>query len=233
MKRLLLFDIDGTLIRCGKAPRQAITRAVEEVFGTRGNIDTYSFSGKTDPQIIHEVMTQASFSADEVQNRMARTLDRYTELLDQTLKPDDISVLNGIRELLACFDSHPDAYLGLLTGNLYTGARIKLSRAGLDRYFLNGHAPVGAFGSDSMYREQLPAIAVRRALAIHGIVFKDKAVVIIGDSPFDILCGRHMNVRTVAVATGWHARDELMRYHPDICFDDLADTEQVVAQLMA
>ncbi len=225
MKTLVLFDIDGTLITCGKTPRKSITRAMEEIFGTRGGVDAYPFSGKTDTQIVWDVMTAANFSPRDVQERMIPALRRYAELLDADLKPDDIQVLDGVVALLDALSARPDTVTGLLTGNIIEGARIKLSRAGLDHYFFNGAPVIGAFGSDSMHRPELASLAVRRAGEITGQTFNGKSVVIVGDSPYDILCGKHLNVKSVAVTTGWHSVQELEEHVPDHLLSSFGDTD--------
>lgn len=225
MKTLVLFDIDGTLITCGKTPRRSITRAMEEIFGTRGGVDAYPFSGKTDTQIVYDVMTGANFASGDVQERMQSALRRYAELLDADLKPDEIHVLDGVVALLDELNSHSGAVLGLLTGNILEGARIKLGRAGLDHYFFNGAPVIGAFGSDSMHRHELASLAVRRAGDITGLAFNGKSIVIVGDSPYDILCGKHLNAKSVAVTTGWHSAQELKEHDPDHLLPGFGDTE--------
>ncbi len=228
MKKLVLFDIDGTLIQCGKAPRRAISKAMELVYGTRGPADQYSFSGKTDPQILYEVMKSAQLDEDFITSNLDSALEQYVTFLDQWLHAEDITVLNGISSLLEMVQKREGAVLGLLTGNVIRGARIKLSRAGIDHFFFNGRDPVGAFGSDAMDRNELPQIAVQRAFKAHSHYFKEKEIVIIGDSPSDVLCGKNLNVCSVAVATGWHSEEELSAYQPDFSFNDLSDTERVL-----
>lgn len=232
MKKLVLFDIDGTLILCGKAPRRAITESMRSVFGTAGNVDSYSFSGKTDKQIIYDVITGAAVSEDTVHEKMQETIDGYITRLHATLEPADVKTLEGITALLEHLQEHEHAVLGLLTGNVAKGAEIKLARAGLHKYFFDGKDALGAFGSDSMSRNDLPAIAVERAYARTGRLFKEKDIVIIGDSPYDITCGRGLNARSIAVATGWHTADELRKYEPDYLFDNFSATHEVVRAIL-
>jgi phosphoglycolate phosphatase-like HAD superfamily hydrolase len=122
--------------------------------------------------------------------------------------------------------------LGLLTGNVVKGAEIKLARAGLHKYFFDGKDALGAFGSDSMSRNDLPAIAVERAYARTGRLFKEKDIVIIGDSPYDIICGRELNARSIAVATGWHTEGELRKHEPDYLFGDFSATHEVMRAIL-
>lgn len=231
-KKLVLFDIDGTLIRCGKAPRRAITEAMKNVFGTSGNVDQYPFSGKTDSQIIFDVIKGAAIDEKIVLNRLPEAITKYVELLQATLQTGDITIMSGIQTLLDALDQQSQVTLGLLTGNVFEGAKIKLTCAGLHSYFFNGYDSIGAFGSDAMNRNQLPAIAVKRALARTGQLFKEKNIVIIGDSPYDVLCGKSLNVKSIAVATGWHAMNELQEHQPDYFFDDFSDTGKAVESIL-
>lgn len=233
MRKLVLWDIDGTLIRCGKSPRNAIVASMEEVFGTRGDVDNYPFSGKTDPQIIYDVMTAARIDENQVLAQMQSVLEGYVSRLDKTLSPDEIRIFGGIVELLDQLSKHNEVVQGLLTGNVIDGARIKLSRAGLGHYFFNGKTPLGAFGSDARHRPELPAIAVQRAWEMTGRRFEAKDIVIIGDSPYDVLCGKHLNVRSIAVATGWHTVDDLKSYEPDAVYSDFSDTSEVLKTILA
>ncbi len=228
MRKLVLFDIDGTLITCGKTPRRSITTAMEDIFGTRGNADEYPFSGKTDAQIIYDVMTQAGFSPADVETKLPDVLKRYVELLDTHLLSSDIRILQGVGELLDHLSDNSECTLGMLTGNVIDGAKIKLLRAGLGHYFFNGAPVIGAFGSDSRHRHELATIAVQRAETITGHAFTGKSIVIIGDSPYDILCGKHLDARSVAVATGWHDLPELLTHEPDYALADFSDTARTL-----
>ncbi|HNC49299.1 MAG TPA: haloacid dehalogenase-like hydrolase [bacterium] len=233
MRKLVLWDIDGTLIRCGKSPRNAIVAAMEEVFGTRGDVDNYPFSGKTDPQIIYDVMTAAQMDEQHVLANMHVALAGYVARLEKTLMPDEIRIFEGIVDLLNQLSGHNEVIQGLLTGNVIEGARIKLSRAGLGHYFFNGKPPLGAFGSDARHRPELPAIAVQRAWEMTGRRFESKDIVIIGDSPYDVLCGKHLNVRSIAVATGWHSVEDLKPYEPDAVYTDFSNTSDVLKTILA
>ncbi|MBX7152670.1 HAD hydrolase-like protein [bacterium] len=232
MKRLVLFDIDGTLLLCGRAPRKAITQAMIKIFGTAGAVDQFSFSGKTDPQIIFELMQSAHIANEIIQAGIPKAIDDYLVALEATLLSGDIKILKGVENLLERVAGHEDIVLGLLTGNVLRGAHLKLSRAGLGHYFFNGMPPLGAFGSDSIHRHDLPAIAVERANVIKHRQFSGKEIVIIGDSPSDVLCGKSLNVKSIAVATGWHKTDELKSYEPDFVFEDLSATDAVTEAIL-
>src|SRR6185436_6515385 len=174
--RLVLFDIDGTLITDGGAARAAYAAALEATYGYRGDLRRYDFSGRTDPQITHMVLGDAGLSAEEIEARMDGLWIVYLEHLAANA-PGRVRVLPGVLALLDALAADEGVTLALLTGNIEPGARLKLAGADLNRYF-----PFGAFGSDSPQREELPPIAVARASAITGTDVRGRDVVIIGDS---------------------------------------------------
>lgn len=229
MQRLVLFDIDGTLLSAAGAAGPPFRAALEQVFGTSGPIDGYSFAGRTDPQIARELLGLAGLDRQRIECDLDRIWEIYLAGLRDTLARVPVRVLPGVPRLLDTLEADPSAILGLLTGNVREGARLKLEAAelGFDRFL------VGAFGSDHADRPELPALAVRRAEERFGHRFDGKSVVIIGDTPRDIACGAHLGVRTIAVATGSYSRGELADCGPDYLFDDLTDTEAVVAAIMA
>ena len=224
MRRLVLFDIDGTILSAGKAGRNAVHDALMEVFGTVGEIAAYRMGGRTDPQIVLELMTAAGLPRAEVERRLPALWDAYLANLRRELAAVTLTPFPGVRELLDRIEAHGgEMVLGLLTGNLAEGARAKLAAAGLawERF------RIGAFGSDHAERPELPAVAQRRARDELGIRFEGKEIVIVGDTPFDILCGAHLGVRTIATATGGHDVDELASHGPDHVFPSLADVDAV------
>lgn len=221
--RLVLFDIDGTLISTNGIARASFADAAHEVFGVETVARTHPFAGKTDPQIYNEVTAASGIARDVAERERERLFTRFFELLDARIGEGDVKVHAGVRELLAALAEIQPVTLGLLTGNMLRGARIKLAPPGLNDYF-----GFGAFGSDATYRYELPAIALERAYTRTGYVFREKEIVIIGDTPHDIECGRHLNVRSIAVATGGASREELAAHTPDFLFDDLSDTEHVI-----
>jgi len=162
-RRLALFDIDGTLVADGGAAREAFAAGLREVFGYTGDLRRYDFSGRTDPQIAHTVLRDAGFTAEEIDGRMPALWERYVAGL-AAAAPGRVRELPGIRALLDALEATAEVTIGLLTGNIEQGARIKLDSPDLNRYF-----PFGAFGSDSPHREKLPPIAVERRARELGI----------------------------------------------------------------
>jgi phosphoglycolate phosphatase-like HAD superfamily hydrolase len=220
--RLVLFDIDGTLLSAGRAARESVLAALENVYGFRADPDPprqgkNDFSGKTDPQIVRELVADA-VGPERCEASLEQALDRYLDELRRRLTPEAVVPKPGIPELLRRLAAVPGVTLALLTGNLERGARLKLEPPGFNGYF-----PFGAFGSDSADRYELPRIAVERARGHGGREFLGKSIVIIGDSVHDVACGRSLGVRAVAVATGPTPADCLAAEKPDALLPDFSD----------
>jgi phosphoglycolate phosphatase-like HAD superfamily hydrolase len=223
----VLFDIDGTLVSAGGVSSRALAESLVLGFGTTGNDASYDYSGKTDPQIVRDLMREAGFEDAEIDRRMRGVLDDYRERLGRSLRPEHVKPKPGVQAVVQALGRTPGVTLALLTGNLEPCARVKLEPVALNRHF-----PFGAFGSDHEDRYQLPARAVERALAHTGSSFSGKEVVIVGDSIHDVLCGRSIGVRAVAVATGRTSAERLAQEGPDALMDDLADTERAVREIL-
>jgi phosphoglycolate phosphatase-like HAD superfamily hydrolase len=202
--RLVLFDIDGTLLTCGRQVRALFGAALEEVFGTAGGLDGYSFAGRTDPRIVLDLVGAAGVPAGEVRAALPRVREAYLRRLAAGLEARRMTLLPGVRDLLERLSAAPDVALGLLTGNWEAGARIKLSRLDLDRYF-----PFGAFGDDGVERHELPPVALERAARHTGRRFAPAEVLIVGDSAEDVACARAHGVACLAVTTGWTPAEAL------------------------
>lgn len=221
--KLLLFDIDGTLLLTHGIGRRSVERALADVCGQPIDTSTIHFSGKTDPQIIREVFVANGFEEASLNGLVDEATDRYRELMDRMIHPDGVEVLPGIATLIENLHQRDDVQLGLLTGNLQPLAYRKLEAASLDAFF-----PFGAFGSDHADRYQLPPIAVERAYEHTGRRFKGTDVVIIGDTEHDIGCGRDIGAFAVAVCTGRFDRACLSAFGADLLFDCLDDYEAFV-----
>jgi phosphoglycolate phosphatase-like HAD superfamily hydrolase len=223
--KLVLFDIDGTVLLSDGAGKRAVLRAMKEVYGTTGP-EGHRFDGKTDPQIVRELQRLEGHADDHIDAHLHRAIGRYVELLGEELDRAGTRAytLPGIRELLDAIEARDDAMLGLLTGNVVEGARAKLSAVGIDP----DRFVVGAYGSDHEIRAQLPAIARQRVLEAHGHEFVGHDIVIIGDTPSDIQCGQSLGVRAIGVATGHYSVDDLMACGAYAAFEDLSDTDAVI-----
>jgi phosphoglycolate phosphatase-like HAD superfamily hydrolase len=223
--KLVLFDIDGTILWTSGAGRRAMEAALHTHFGTTGP-DSYRYDGKTDIQIVRESMREAGYTDAEIDQRLPAVLDAYLERLVVELDAPHTTLrrFDGVLELLDALEARGDRVLGLLTGNLVDGAARKLRAVGVEP----ARFRLGAYGSDHEHRHELPAIALRRAAESLGIHLSGERVIIIGDTPADIHCGRGIGARAIAVATGHYTVDELARHEPAAVFQDLSDTPAVM-----
>jgi phosphoglycolate phosphatase-like HAD superfamily hydrolase len=227
-QRLVLFDIDGTLLSAAGAGRHAIRQALAEAVGDIPAADKWVFAGKTDPQLTRELLEHHGLPAEEIQGLIPGVLARYLVLLETQLgTAPDAHLKPGVEALLEALADREGVTVGLLTGNLAEGAQVKLRRFGLAHHFR-----LGAYGSDHAERHQLPAIAVRRAAEATGITYAGKEIVIIGDTEHDIRCGAALGVRAIAVATGPYGVEELSTHGPDHVFGNLADTAAVLEAIL-
>jgi phosphoglycolate phosphatase-like HAD superfamily hydrolase len=226
MRRLILFDIDGTLVYGGPA-KYAFIDAMEETYGTPGSLEDVSFAGKTDPQIARELLAGAGLSHSEIDAGLEQLWARYLAYLEARLPDDPVNVLPGVGDLLEALAVLDDVGVGLLTGNIQGGARLKLHSGGLW-----GHFTFGGYGSDHEERDELPAIAMGRARDLWGDVVSADLAVVVGDTPRDVACGKAGGTRTVAVATGSYDVTELEASGPDHVLSDLGSTSDVVDLLM-
>jgi len=215
--KLILFDIDGTLVDCGGQARRAFATALVEVVGTAGAIDSYDFSGKLDPRIVLDLLTGAGLSRDDALARLSDVRRAYLARLEETLRVEKMRLLPGVGEVLDRLAARDDLALGLLTGNWESGGRIKLSRFDLNRYFA-----FGGFGDDAFDRLDLPPVALERAQATVGRRFAPEETVIVGDSLLDVACAKAHGIQVLAVATGRTPRDRLAETAPDWVEDDLS-----------
>ncbi len=229
MRKLLLFDIDGTLLDTQGAGRAALGSAMVDVYGETGPIDEFSFHGKTDPAIVRALLRAAGRPDQEIDAGLQALWLAYIDYLDDELasRTDILAICAGVTDLLAAAGAAGDLALGLVTGNVEAGAWRKLRACGLD-----GNFGVGAFGSDSEHREHLPPIAMERAHASLGITFRPDTVIVIGDTPEDVRCARSSGVTAVAVASGRYTGEELAEHRPDYLFETL-DADGVREALLA
>jgi phosphoglycolate phosphatase len=231
MKRLVLFDIDGTLLHGGKLWRECLESAfVACMPGVP--LRTVAYSGKTDPLICREMLLDAGLSPEEQERMTPRILEEYLERVRKAIsdgRSSEVQILPGVRESLEAISSEPRVRLGLLTGNVRQGAQLKLSTVGLEHFF-----GIGVYGDDHWDRYELPRIAVQRAHEELGIRFAGKEVVIIGDTSHDVNCGKSLGVRTIAVATGRaDLRQELVDSRPDFLFETLEKPSGLLEAILA
>jgi phosphoglycolate phosphatase len=227
--RLFLFDVDGTLVTARGAGRLAIGHALASTYGTTGPIETYDFRGKTDQRIVWDLVRAAGLDDARIASGLTACFETYVAELRRLIGDGSrVTIMPGVRDLVRALAGRDDALVGLLTGNIEPGARVKLAPTGLWDLFR-----VGAFGSDDMDRRRLPAIACERALQVTGRRFGFEQVTIIGDTPLDVDCARACGAVAVAVATGFHPAEDLKACAPDLFFADFADVSASLAALTA
>lgn len=216
----LLFDVDGTLANTMGAGKAALTEAMAAVYGETGPVDGFDFHGRTDPEIVRQLLTAVGWSDVEIARGFPDLWPRYLERLGRELERLDgrASPLPGVPELLARVTSDDRFACGLVTGNLEDAARLKLAATGIGEAFT-----FGAYGSDAESRDELPDLALGRAAEFHGRRFDPARAVVIGDTPADIRCARAGGTRVLAVATGRHSMSELSSCAPDAVLPDLVD----------
>jgi phosphoglycolate phosphatase len=224
---LVLFDIDGTLISTDGAGLRAFRRAMKDVFGIEIEPAVISPDGKTDPLILKEFLQHYQAMDLWSQTSERKLFARYLECLEVEMARARVSgrarVLPGVPELLEVLSGESDFAVGLATGNLEAGARIKLKSLGLYRYF-----GFGGFGSDSENRTELTLFGVRRGMS-HVAPAPVRGAFVIGDTPFDVLHGHAAGEAVIAVASGRYGFDELESCNPDLVLEDLTETERIVS----
>jgi phosphoglycolate phosphatase-like HAD superfamily hydrolase len=222
--RLVLFDIDGTLLATGGAGERALRVVLEEHFNSKDGLNGIEIAGRTDSLIAKQVLKR--FGVQETPEAIAKFLDLYLAKLTELLPLTQGRLLPGIVELLEALKAKPHMLLGLLTGNLQRGAELKLAHYGVWNYF-----EFGAYADDHHDRNELGPFAMRRALEKHGVEIPPRDVFVLGDTPHDVACARAIGAQAIAVATGGFTREALQQCEPDFLFDDFSDVPAVLAAL--
>lgn len=217
---LLLFDIDGTLIRTRGFGRQTMEAALSEWLGHPVTTEGVDFAGRTDPAILLDILKASGLPEHTARHLLPEALEVYSRAMIRRLQPEHLEVLPGVVMLLEELSEWPDVYLGLVTGNLRPVAFHKLAMAGLAGYFGEG-----AFGCDHANRNELPPLAIERIREATGYPFTGADAVIIGDTPHDVACARHAGASVAVVCTGGYSRDALEACRPDLLLEDLSDPE--------
>ena len=224
--RLILWDVDGTLVWTGPATRLAFERAVASVIGRAVDGRLVSFGGKTDPQIALEILAAMAVSGHDARDHLAGVLSALEREMEAAA--DDLRrggrVLPGVREILGRLHDRPGITSSVLTGNVATNARLKIGAFGLDRYL---DLEVAAFGSDHEDRERLVPIAVRKLADVRGVMVRPADVWVVGDTGRDLACARAAGARCLLVATGMIPLEELLPLGADATFADLSDVARV------
>jgi len=224
--KVLLFDIDGTLMLSGGAGLRAMNEAFYRVFGVRDALLHINLAGRTDTSILLDALNETGVAWDQQQFDYYKTV--YYDLLIKEIETpgNGKALMPGVGDLLPLLAKRNDVYLGLLTGNWETSGRIKISHFKLNDYFR-----FGAFADDSGVREELLPFAVRRFSTLYNLQPKPEQVYVIGDTPSDIKCAKPHGAIAVAVAASSYSLEQLQQHEPDYLFADLSDTERILQVL--
>ncbi len=227
LKKLVLFDIDGTLLKVGCINRQILIDALKEIFGTEGSAGSHDFSGKMDSAIIYDVLSGTDLERYQIAEKFDAVKQSYIRRFRAETRASDITLMAGVRELLETLAHRTDLLPGILTGNFEASGRHKLKLPGIDHYF-----SFGAFADDGFHRNELPTVAVERAFNLTGKKFSGNDIVIIGDTVHDITCAKSVNAHCIAVATGNFSFDELRKNHPGTLLENLSRTGNVIHSIL-
>lgn len=227
--RLYLFDIDCTLLWTKGAGRVAMGHAIQDILGFSPAIEDLKFGGKTDWLLLQEILSPHGYTDEDV----ARIMPEYDRAMGKHLAriigDFDVEPCPSAHEVVAQLRERDDALLALVTGNVRSGAPVKLRAAGFDP----AHFAVGAYGSEAMERDALPPLALARAVEHYRQNIQPQQVIVIGDTPADVQCARALGAVAVAVRTGYCKPGELEASRPDFLLDDLTQFAQVLANLGA
>lgn len=229
--KLVLFDVDGTLLLTGGAGMRAFSTALRKVFDLSIDFKVIRPDGKTDPLIARELL--AHFGQEDRWNRQSQEelfsayISNLKDEMDKARMNGTIHVLPGVRELLEILAAQPDCAIGLVTGNIEEGARIKIDMAGLAKYFR-----FGGYGSDSEDRTMLIRESISRGKQLIFPAHVESSFVV-GDTPLDIIHGRQAGALTIAVASSGYSVDELSPYKPDLLVPSLTPPDPVIAFLQS
>jgi phosphoglycolate phosphatase-like HAD superfamily hydrolase len=222
IRKLLIWDIDGTLVDCGAAGRKAMDRTFEDLFQVKNGFDGISMSGRLDQVILKDAFERHGVAATDLQV----FYDRYEKVLDSVLENTDVRLYQGIEKVLAYTGAHKEMINVISTGNCEVGAWLKLKHAGIDHYF-----DKGGFGCSFTAREDLVGQVIKDVEAEHQLSFLPENVFVIGDTPHDITSGQHHQATTIAVLTGSYTKEELMAYQPTYIIENFAQIEDFIDML--
>jgi len=225
--KLLLFDIDLTLIDSARSGRRAMTLAFEKLFGIKDGMDKVNFAGRTDRAIFRDALAYQGLEWQKEKEENFKGV-YFEKLKIEIAKPNSEKHLEpGVLELLNELNQREDVFLGLLTGNWRQGAQIKLEHFNLYHFF-----ELGAFADDSENRNELPRSAVQRFSEKMGLSISPENVFIVGDTPLDIACAKSFDAKSVAVATGFFSYEDLEAAQPDFLFTDFSVSEKFLRILV-
>lgn len=221
MNKLILFDVDKTLISNSKVHNKAFSAAFKKVYGIDTSIEIFSHHGMTDQQIIIEALKKNGLDEQEIKSKITECMEAMVDSFNKFIDGENVVPLSGVQELLKKL-SENGFLMGLVTGNLEDIARGKLKKAGIGQYF-----KLGGFGSDDLNRANLVKIAIKRAKGNFNFSFNNN-VFLIGDTPKDIAAGKEAEVKTIGVASGIYSENQLKNAGADFVVPNLKDKEEIL-----
>ncbi|MBI2128686.1 HAD hydrolase-like protein [Candidatus Woesearchaeota archaeon] len=221
MNRLVLFDIDETLLDISRGHISAFSEAFKKVYGIETSINIIRHPGMTDQQIILEVLKKNGLDKSTIKSGLKECVKVMIDSFNKSIGNEKIVVLDGVYELLKGLNKN-NVLMGLVTGNLEPIARGKLKKVSLNHYF-----KVGGFGSDDMNRTNLVKLAIKRAGEDFGFKFNDN-VFIFGDTPRDVKAGKEANIKTIGVTTGSYSKEQLEAAGADFILENLKDIDKIL-----
>lgn len=230
VRRLVLWDVDGTLIRAGQVASGIFSTAVEHAVGRHPGVHAVPMSGKTDPQIALEILAGMGLDASEGEAHLPQVVERieFELAAAAALIRSRGQVLEGVGDILSVLDADNTVGQSVLTGNTATNAATKLVALGIDHWL---DLEIGAYGSDDRDRCALVPIALGRAAERRGWQLGPEDVWVVGDTANDLACARSGGARCLLVGTGQIPTEELARLGADAVLDDLGDVEAVLKLL--
>lgn len=218
MKKLLLWDIDGTLIWGGGGGERALVIAMDETFGIEADLTAIDYSGRTDKRIGEMLMQH--YNIPITPERVHDFIESYLKHLAEQMPLGETLIHPGVLDILETMHAREDILQGLLTGNMVRGAQIKLEHFNLWHFFT-----FGGFADDSPIRNEIAPHAFRRGIEKAGYDFPPESVYVVGDTPHDIECGKIIGANTIAVATGTYNLQALEAHSPTAAFENFCDTD--------
>ncbi len=222
-RKLILFDIDGTLVSRCHVHEKSYPVAIKEVFNINVERPGPRFAGTTDKKIVFTLLEESGIERNQIKKRLGEVYKVMINYVKENIDNDkEFRLLPGVKTLLEELNKR-NHIIGLLTGNLEEIARIKMKKLGVNHYF-----SVGSFGGITEVRNELVPTAIENTEQKFNITIDKENVFVLGDTPHDIECGKANKVKTIAVATGPYSKEELLEYKPDYVFDDFTNTDRII-----
>lgn len=225
MNKLVLFDIDKTLIKSSKRHRAAFSIAFKEVYGVDTSVDIIQPSGMTDQQIIFDVLKLKGLDEEKIKSKLDLCMEKTAEAFNKTISNDEIIILPGVKKLLEKLKDN-DVLMGLVTGNLEAIARGKMKKLNIDHYF-----KIGGFGDENISRTELVKIAIKKAQSNFDFIFSNN-VYLFGDAPQDMKAAKEAGIKAIGVTTGIYTKKQLENAVADKVINDLIDTEMILNDIL-